>query len=188
MNEELLANIHNIGKSKGLNNSQINKAIKMLKSGKINTDNLIDTMVDSSIDSINISNPTREDLKAKLHKKIEGEKNKRFHKLAPTALTPVVKPEAPLATNKKQNKKKKEAKKLYELQKKYGTITMELYNNYLNELNNMKPTFELNTAEIAHKNHIQNIIKLYLKQQRNNEQTNEINIDLSELSDLSDSD
>jgi membrane-associated HD superfamily phosphohydrolase len=93
-----------------------------------------------------------------------------------------------LATNKKQNKKKKEAKKLYELQKKYGTITMELYNNYLNELNNMKPTFELNTAEIAHKNHIQNIIKLYLKQQRNNEQTNEINIDLSELSDLSNSD
>lgn len=193
MNDELIASIQTLGKSKGLNNAQINKAIKMIQSGKINTDDLIDNMVDSSVNSINVSNPSREDLREKLHKKIESEKNRRLHKITTNKETkPEIQQQNPTSNNIKKkilNRKKKEAKKLNKLQQKYGTITLELYNKCLSQLQSYGPTCHYSPQEISNYSHCQNIVDLYLKQQKTNENaTTDINIDVSDLSDLSDDD
>lgn len=63
------------------------------------------------------------------------------------------------------NMKKKEAKKMKKLQKKYGTITIELYNYCKNELQ-YYPTFcYYYTTQAASKySHLHNIVALYLYQ------------------------
>lgn len=68
------------------------------------------------------------------------------------------------------NMKKKKEKKMKKLQKKYGTITFELYNNCKNELQ-YHPTFcYYYTTQAASKySHLHNIVALYLYQNKNND-------------------
>ena len=75
------------------------------------------------------------------------------------------------------NMKKKEEKKMKKLQKKYGTITIELYNYCKNH-----PTFcyYYTTQATSKYSHLHNIVALYLYQNKNN--------DLSDSSDSSNSD
>jgi hypothetical protein len=68
------------------------------------------------------------------------------------------------------NMKKKEEKKMKKLQKKYGTITIELYNNCKNELQ-YHPTFcyYYTTQATSKYSHLHNIVALYLYQNKNND-------------------
>lgn len=188
MDDNLLAeSVRKVGISKGLNNAQINKAIKLIKSGKINTDDLFDSMIDESL-NFKKENLTREELKERLHAKIKKSKNLRLNKSLnePTKETQE-KPAEPKQKEKSAREKKRAQMK--KLKKKYGIISDELYNSALEELHKISleesQRFlkgKLTEQEQNNKNRLQNIVDLYFKQSKNNKLDE---LDLDDYSDIS---
>jgi len=195
MDDNLLAeSVRKVGISKGLNNAQINKAIKLIKSGKINTDDLFDSMIDESL-NLKTENLTREELKERLHAKIKKTKNLRLNKSlnGPTKENANEKPnENPNENTKNKEKSAREKKRaqMKKLKKKYGIISEELYNSSLEELHKISLEEShrflkgnLTEQEQNNKNRLQNIVDLYIKQSKNNK-LDELNLD--DYSDISD--
>jgi len=189
--------LYKVGKSKGLSDAQINKALKMINSGKFDTNKLTNELIDFN---------TSDSLKDKLHAKINKSKSNRLSKFASNYKNTTKEETNSDNQQNQQNQhnqqnqqnnshnqqdkakleKIKQRNKMKKLKKQYGIISDELYSNSLKELKEIKElketkeTKETKNIDSNHKNKLQNIINLYLAQNKNT--TLEYDSDISDLS------
>ena len=163
------------GAKKGYTPEQISKTIKMIKKGKLNLENFAPMITDKLTNGMKSDNPSRTELKNRLHKKIAERSSLRTRKKdiqnnKDTGITETIN------VTKKTNKKKNQNKRLNKLAKKYGTITPEVYFDALKHINEYTALDRnLSNEEIIEKNRYKNIIAIYDKQN--------ISQDISTLSD-----
>jgi hypothetical protein len=181
--------LYKVGKSKGLSDAQINKALKMINSGKFDTNKLTNELIDFN---------TSDSLKDKLHAKINKSKSNRLSKFASNYKNTTKEDtnsdnqqnqqnnshNQQNNSHNKQDKAKlekiKQRNKMKKLKKQYGIISDELYSNSLKEIKDLTEIKETKNIDSNHKNKLQNIINLYLAQNKNT--TLEYDSDISDLS------
>ena len=150
-------------KKAGLSKSDSAKALNALKSGKINMGQLASKLNMSTLPTI--TDP-HERLKAKLRQQKGERKNKEaketdYEKMRERVLKEKEDREkaAADAVKKAATQRKNHAKKIKELETKYGTITDEMYQMSMQKLTNTSlPEDE--------KNRLKNIIEIYSRQNK----------------------
>lgn len=163
-NEELHDLVHGEAKKAGIPSKQANKALNMLKKGKISMGSIapqLKDMLSSNLGGFDTSTP-REKLRAKLRSKREQRTKKvtresNYEKSKQKMETD----QKQRAEEKKQKAKREKARqrrhrqKLNELEEKLGTITPQLYRECMLRIQ------ENNYIDLGSENHDKNIAELY---------------------------
>jgi hypothetical protein len=166
----------------------IKKAVKMINNGKFNT-------ADLAMKMGNMFQQKSDDPRERLRQKLRDKRQSRSSKTAINVMSErkkqaTLKRKEEREENEKikrkmlKNKKQRHKKKLKQLEKKLGNVSIELYTGAQKKIN------EKNYKDEADKNRYQNIIDLYVMQQKmsENDKELELEVELNELSDLSDLD
>ena len=183
--------LYKAGRAKGFTDAQINKALKMFKSGKFDDSKLTDTMFDNN-ETIDNTNLSKEDLKNKLKDKIKNKRNMRLTTYANEIKTKNNEQKLKIEEEKKKNKEKtlnqKHKIKMKKLKQKYGIINDDYYLESLNKMAELKSKSTLTELDKIEKNRLQNILDLYVylnKANTNNLENNDED-NLADISDISD--
>lgn len=170
---EISAALREEGAKRGFTTEQISKTLKQIKKGKINLDSLAPMLTSKLTNNFNSANPSKDELKQRLSKKISDSRNSRLSKgyknknnegddsnnvQDKTIKNPDIKKAKP-GTRKNKNKR------LNKLAKKYGYITPETYIESLTFIKSLSgkegnPT----ESDLIEKNRHINIINIYEKQ------------------------
>lgn len=203
MNQEALANmVSNQAKKSNVSSKEANKALKMIKSGKMDMGQLAPKITEMLMQGMNGAGSScgnkREDLRAKLAARRRAAQEGRMSKSCRKKIYDDTKKrmeerkkreeEEGVAKKKREkNQKKKKAQRLKKLEEKLGTISDEFYNMCMKRLQ------ENEFKDQSEKHRCQNIVDIYSKQQAfnttiKNDEIDELlnEDDLSDISDIED--
>lgn len=191
MTDELLKIVQKEAQKVGMSNKHAEKAAKMLRSGKINMAQIAPQLTQMIMQNVGSStNATRDELRERLATKRRAIRDSRKSKFVKEQIYESVKQrkeendkrleeEKIQQAKREQNRQKRHKQKMRDLEKKLGTISVELYNDCLKKQNT-------GTGTESEQNRVKNIIELYHRQQKFEDTINLEEFDGDELSDIED--